>query len=80
VVNGCRQEVFDDHFLQSARVWEERSKKRWKIDWGEFASLVEEAKAARSVWGALSWACHVRTAICRPDLEGRETVDGRAST
>ena len=50
VVNGCRQEVFDDHFLQSARVWEERSKKRWKIDWGEFASLVEEAKAARSVW------------------------------
>jgi hypothetical protein len=32
-VNGCPQEVFDDHFLQSARVWEERSSKRWKIDW-----------------------------------------------
>jgi hypothetical protein len=49
-VNGCRQEVFDNHFLQSIRVWEARSKKRWKIDWGEFAPLVEEAKAARVVW------------------------------
>jgi hypothetical protein len=49
-VNGCRQEVFDGHFLQSVRVWEARSEKHWKIDWGEFAPLVEQAKAARSVW------------------------------
>lgn len=49
-VNGCRQEAFDDHFRQSARVWEVRYRKHWKIDWGEFALLVEQAKAARSVW------------------------------
>jgi hypothetical protein len=49
-INGCRQEVFDDHFLQSTRVWEERSQKRWKIDWGEFVPLVAQAKAARTAW------------------------------
>jgi len=49
-VNGCRQEVFDQHFLQSARIWEKRSSKQWKIEWVHFAPLVEEARAARSAW------------------------------
>jgi hypothetical protein len=49
-VNDCSQEVFDKHFLQSARLWEQRSKKEWKIDWGAFALLVAEAKAARDAW------------------------------
>jgi hypothetical protein len=51
-VNGCRQQVFDDHFLSSARIWSRRSKKRWKIDWGDFEPAVAEAKAAREAWAA----------------------------
>jgi hypothetical protein len=51
-VNGCRQQVFDDHALRSARVWLKRSKKRWKIDWGDFKPAVAEAKAAREAWAA----------------------------
>jgi hypothetical protein len=50
IVNGCRQEEFDKHFLQSALLWERRSKKEWKIDWGTFAPLVAAAKAARGAW------------------------------
>src|SRR5260370_15023545 len=51
-VNRCRQAVFDDHFLRSARVWSRRSKKRWKVDWGDFESGVAEAKAAREASAA----------------------------
>jgi len=51
-VNHCRQEVFDNHFRLSARVWMTRSKKRWKVDWGDFAPAVAEAKAARDAWAA----------------------------
>jgi hypothetical protein len=49
-VNRCRQKVFDKHILQSAWLWEQRLKKKWKIDWGAFAPFVAEAKAARDVW------------------------------
>ena len=51
-VNRCRQEVFDNHIVRSARVWVKRSKKRWKVDWGDFAPAVAEAKAARDAWAA----------------------------
>lgn len=51
-VNGCRQQVFDDHALRSARIWLKRSKKRWKVDWGAFDPVVAEAKAAREAWAA----------------------------
>lgn len=51
-VNRCRQQVFEDHALRSARVWLKRSKKRWKIDWGDFEPVVVEAKAAREAWAA----------------------------
>jgi hypothetical protein len=46
-VNNCRQDAFDEYFLQSIRLWDRRSKKEWKIDWGAFAPLVAEAKGAR---------------------------------
>jgi hypothetical protein len=49
-VNGCRQADFDRHFLHSMRVWSRQSKKRWKIDWGAFASPIAEANAARETW------------------------------
>jgi hypothetical protein len=51
-VNGCRQQVFDDHALRSARIWLKRSRKRWKIDWGDFKPALVEAKAARDAWAA----------------------------
>jgi hypothetical protein len=50
VVNGCRQKVLDDHFFRSLKLWDQRSRKEWKIDWGEFANLVQEARAARDGW------------------------------
>lgn len=34
-VNGCRRSTFDKHLAQSIALWEERSKKNWKIDLGE---------------------------------------------
>lgn len=46
-VNGCRREVFDNHFREARQQWEKRSKKRWKIDWGDYATAVAEAKGAR---------------------------------
>jgi hypothetical protein len=51
-VNGCRQQVFDDHALRSDRIWSRQSKKRWKVDWGDFKPAVDEAKAAREAWAA----------------------------
>ena len=51
-VNRCTQEVFDRHCLRNARIWSLRSKKRWKIDWGDFKPAVTEAKAARDAWAA----------------------------
>ena len=30
----------------------QRSKKRWKVDWGDFATVVADAKAARNAWAA----------------------------
>jgi hypothetical protein len=51
-VNGCRQQVLDDHFSQCKRIWGRRSKKECRVDWGDFKPLVEEAEAAREQWGA----------------------------
>jgi hypothetical protein len=49
-VNGCRQQVFDDHFTRSLRAWARRSKKRWRVDYGPYGEQVEIAKAARAKW------------------------------
>jgi hypothetical protein len=51
-VNGCRQKAFDDHALRSARIWLKRSKKEWRVDWGDFQPMIDEAKAAREAWPA----------------------------
>jgi hypothetical protein len=51
-VNRCCQTVFDAHFLWSMRVWMERSRKRWTVDWGDFSPEVAKAKAARGAWAA----------------------------
>ncbi|MDE2332853.1 MAG: hypothetical protein KGK16_19020 [Bradyrhizobium sp.] len=49
-VNGCRQRDFDEHFARALRTWAARSKKQWKIDWGDFRAQVDVAKAARAKW------------------------------
>jgi hypothetical protein len=53
-VNGCCQQVFDGHAIRSARIWLNRSKKKWKIDWGDFKPALAEAKAAREARAARS--------------------------
>ncbi|WP_315751269.1 hypothetical protein [Bradyrhizobium sp. SZCCHNS3055] len=47
-INRCRQADFDRHVISSFAEWERRSKKKWKLDWGPFTSLVAEAVACRA--------------------------------
>jgi hypothetical protein len=49
-VNGCRQHEFDDHFVGALRAWAQRSRKKWRIDWGHFREDVKAAKVARAKW------------------------------
>jgi hypothetical protein len=49
-VNECRQREFDEHFGRALRRWAKRSRKKWRIDWGEFREQVRAAKAARAKW------------------------------
>lgn len=51
-INRCRQADIDRHFLHSLRIWSRQSKKRWKIDWGDFELPIAEAKATREAWAA----------------------------
>jgi hypothetical protein len=51
-VNRCRQEQFDNHFLQSLRVWDRRSRRKWKVDWGPFQDQITAAGLAREKWAA----------------------------
>jgi hypothetical protein len=50
--NRCAQDSFDKHILRETEVWLQRSKKKWKVDWGDFAPAVAKAKAAREAWKA----------------------------
>lgn len=49
-VNKCTRAAFERHVVRSFRIWRLRSKKKWKIDWGQFAPMVIEAKAARDLY------------------------------
>ncbi len=49
-VNGCRQLDFDNHFLRNMRIWFRQSKKRWRVDWGDFRGQIDVAEAARAKW------------------------------
>jgi hypothetical protein len=33
-------------------MWLKQSNKKWRVDWGDFAPMVAEAKAARETWAA----------------------------
>jgi hypothetical protein len=41
-VNECTRKDFDRHFESCVRQFNKRNKKRWRIDWGEFADIVQE--------------------------------------
>jgi hypothetical protein len=49
-VNRCRQVDFDRHVERSNAQWRARSIREWRIDWGDFASMVAEAAAARAAY------------------------------
>ncbi len=49
-VDHCARAAFDRHERRVTAEWLTRSKKRWKIDWGQFKPAVEEAAAARERW------------------------------
>lgn len=39
-VNGCDQATFSAHLEEAKTVWERRSQRKWRIDFGEYASLM----------------------------------------
>jgi hypothetical protein len=49
-VNGCTKAAFKRHVDRADAVWRARSKKKWKVDWGEFKPAVDEAEASRKRW------------------------------
>jgi hypothetical protein len=49
-VNRCKQIDFERHALRQLAVWKRRSQLRWKVDWGQYAAAVAEAKQARVIW------------------------------
>jgi len=49
-VNRCEREAFYRHVVRAFAQHRQRSRKKWKIDWGQFGSAIAEAKAARERW------------------------------
>lgn len=49
-VNGCTVAAFDSHHARVFAQWRIRNKKKWKVDWGEFKSAVDEAANSRARW------------------------------
>jgi hypothetical protein len=41
-VNGCSKEIFTRHFVESFRVWRQRSSHKWTTDLGEWSGLVSK--------------------------------------
>ncbi|WP_063700856.1 hypothetical protein [Bradyrhizobium centrolobii] len=46
-INKCTRAAFERRVVRSFRIWCLRSKKKWKIDWGQFKPLIIEAKVVR---------------------------------
>lgn len=57
-VNGCRQQDFNNHFLRSLRIWDKRSKKKWKVDWRGFQNQITIADDARKQWAKSHLGAH----------------------
>lgn len=41
-VNSTTVDVFNNHVKEAFKIWRERSKKEWKIDFGEYTDLVNK--------------------------------------
>ena len=46
-VNRCKARAFKRHADEAYAIWEERSDRKWRIDWGDFREAIRDAKAAR---------------------------------
>lgn len=42
-VNKCDSDTFEAHLAKARTTWERRSKRKWRLDFGEYAGLVESA-------------------------------------
>ena len=40
-VNDCNEETFNNHYDEAFEVWTKRSSHKWKIDLGQYASLIK---------------------------------------
>lgn len=47
-VNNCDMETLSKHLDEAQAVWVQRSKRKWRVDFGEFASLVNMPQASSS--------------------------------
>ena len=41
-VNGCDEEAFLKHKKESNKIWKERSKHNWEVDFGEYKELIKQ--------------------------------------
>jgi hypothetical protein len=41
-VNGCDSETFEKHFEKARAIWEKRSRRNWRVDFGEYAGLISD--------------------------------------
>ena len=39
-VNGCDTETFSNHLDKARTIWEKRSQRKWRVDFGKYAGLV----------------------------------------
>ncbi len=51
-VNNCTAQAFFQHYEQAYNVWEDRSRKTWRVDYGIYSDLLVEARAVRKKWHA----------------------------
>jgi len=40
-VNNCTREEFEEHERRAFKIWRERSKYKWKQDWGKYQKYLE---------------------------------------
>jgi hypothetical protein len=66
-VNKCSQSDFDQHIDKSFAVWRERNTKKWRVEWGGFAPMLQEADAGRKAWAEKNRG---RDVPDDPDLSG----------
>jgi hypothetical protein len=51
-VNNCNRDDFDIHLNEASKIWMERSRHEWKIDFGDYSILITKytARARIGLW------------------------------